>query len=152
MTIEQKPLNKKIQTLTGKTIERKGTYKLAVLQNAADVAEVLGDNLAAFAAFGYRAFVRQSANNAIGGGGKKEKELKSALRNFKSALESAVKYMDMPQDQAVQFLLAKEAFAGVKAYIANLEAASDVVSLDYSVVFPVPEFSAIEEDDDSDAE
>lgn len=147
MNVEVKKINKKVKLLTGKTVERKGTVKLAVLDSVEAVTALLGEDVAVFAAFGYRAFVRQSANNAISGSGKKDKELRSALRNFRSSLETAIKHFDLSESDAVEYLLNKEAFATVKSYTATLSDSNDSVALDYSVAFPVPKFAAMDEED-----
>lgn len=149
MNIETKKIQKNVKLVTGKTIERKGEVSLAVLRTPEDVKALLGENLEVFAAFGYKAYLRQRANNEITGSGKKEKDLKSALRNFKTSVEVLTKVMGMDESTAVSSLLDKEQFASVKVYVAGLADSSEVVKLDYTSTFPVPKF---DQDEDEDAD
>jgi hypothetical protein len=148
--IEVKQITKNVKLVTGTTVERKGKVSLAILRTPEEVQNLLGANMAVFAAFGYRAYLKQVANNAITGGGKKEKDLKSALRNFKTSVEVLKSTMDMDEKTSTELLLKKEQFAAVKTYLEAMEANTEAVTLDYSEKFPVPEFDAA--DDDSDEE
>ncbi len=151
MNIKTKNFNKKVKLLSGKEIQKKGTIKMPDLSTASEVTEFLKDSetIAAFAWFGFRAFTRIDAANKISGSGKKDVDLKAGLRNFKTSLEVLTDVMNMPKDLALETLLSKESFAGVKVYLESLENDTNEQNFDYTSAFPVPKLG-VEEDEDED--
>ena len=154
MNVEVKKGTKTVKLLTGEEIEKKYEITMPVFKNDEDVTSLLGNNIAVFAAFGFRTYLKQAAANAIAGTGKKEKTLKAALRNFKNSLEVAVNVMGMDKATAVEAFLAKEMFAPVKTYMESLKVVEGPLNFDYSKEFPIPSFDTDEdetEDKDGDA-
>lgn len=157
MNTELKTLNKSVKLADGSKIKKSGTITMPVFASLTEVSEFLGENLSVFAWVGFRAFCKIHANNVMAGGGEKDKDLKAALRNFRATIEVMVEELGIPQETAVETMLAKTKFAGVKTYLSELADSGKVHNFDFSSEYPIPEFGTekapevAEDEDDDDA-
>jgi hypothetical protein len=152
-----KDIKKSAKLVTGEKITRTGSLTMAVPETASEVVALLGENLAAFAALGYRSFVKQRALNSLVGAPDysglsetEKKELKSTMRNFRAALDVMVDTLDQTPAQATEILFGKKQFASLKADLEAIKTAdSTPKTFDFSVTFPVPALGETEDEDET---
>jgi hypothetical protein len=155
-----KEITKSTKLLTGEKITRTGTLTLAVPETASEVVSLLGENMAAFAALGYRQFVKQRALNQLVGAPdysalseKERKELKSLNRNFRAALDVMVETLGQTAGEATEILFSKKQFAGLKADLEAVKTADAAPkSFDFSVTFPIPSLGETEDEGEGENE
>ncbi len=129
-------VSKKLETPTGRKIERKATVQVRVFDSYESLLEAYGADAVftmAQSGIGFRA--RQIANNALMSAGL-DKDGRALLKSFRTHLDTLVNIMDIPKDEAVKTLLAKDNYKSLESTLASLEKDEPTV-FDYTAT-PVP--------------
>ncbi len=136
MQVQKFDISKKIETLTGAKITRKGIMSLQIPESFDDARSILGDDMWKWARHGYTNHAKVVAGNSLLSAGG-DTETKKLIRAFGDAHKTMVEVMEMTPDAATTFLLGKEKFASLQDYMDSLAKGDVVAAIDY-VGEPVP--------------